>query len=164
MASVHIRRRTVSNDEQRYDVRYRQSGRSGPIHHAGTFQTLEEAEQRKALVARQLAAGVARIRIRDVPDARATQWVYFVRHGEHGPIKIGTAGDVERRLRSLQSGNPVTLVLLGAMPAWGGEESELHAAFAEHRIRGEWFRPHPDLIAYVRDVCGDWEWPDEVVA
>lgn len=32
-------------------------------------------------------------------------------------------------------------------------EAELHAAFAEHSIRGEWFAPHDDILAYIEQNC-----------
>jgi hypothetical protein len=42
--------------------------------------------------------------------------IYFIRHGLDGPIKIGRARDVARRLKTLQTASPVPLLLLGVIP------------------------------------------------
>lgn len=53
-------------------------------------------------------------------------------------VKIGhTKTDAKTRLLSLQCGQPLKLSLL---ETWFGDyESGLHAHFAAHRVRGEWF-------------------------
>lgn len=76
-------------------------------------------------------------------------WIYFIQHGAGGPIKIGIAKDVERRLASLQSASPVPLHVLGAVRGTERGERQLHLRFAKHRIRGEWFQPVEDLLRYV---------------
>lgn len=91
--------------------------------------------------------------------AEAERHVYFVQ-AENGLIKIGVSNDPRARLRSLQTGSPVDLTLLGAAPGRGREmEAELHERFAAHRVRGEWFQPAPELIAYIcralqQQCCG----------
>lgn len=52
-------------------------------------------------------------------------------------VKIGYASDPRKRLKSLQTGQPMTLSLLWTQP--GNYESALHQRFAEHQVRGEWF-------------------------
>lgn len=75
--------------------------------------------------------------------------VYFVQ-GEHGgPIKIGSADHAESRVRTLQVGSPVPLVLLGTMPGGERKERELHKRFAHLRMHSEWFRPDADLLAVI---------------
>lgn len=81
----------------------------------------------------------------------AESFVYFIRSGEHGLIKIGRALDVEARLRSLQTGSGEVLRLLLAIPPGGPREDELHARFAEHRRHGEWFDPAPELLAFIEE-------------
>lgn len=66
--------------------------------------------------------------------------IYFVR-GSKGAVKIGyTSGRVESRLKSLQTGSPDKLELLGVVD--GGRELEklLHKRYAEKRLEGEWFK------------------------
>ncbi len=65
--------------------------------------------------------------------------VYMIRQGERGPVKIGTAKDVARRLGTMQSGNHERLILLRMFEGGVAEERLLHKAFADHRITGEWF-------------------------
>lgn len=67
-------------------------------------------------------------------------YVYVIFCEDAGAIKVGRARDPECRLRDLQVGNPLALVLLRY--ARGGErtERELHGALAADWIRGEWFR------------------------
>lgn len=54
-------------------------------------------------------------------------------------VKIGKTGNVESRLRAIQTGSPVPLAVLW----WhvGGDELErpLHREFKEYRLHGEWF-------------------------
>jgi hypothetical protein len=84
-----------------------------------------------------------------VPDAPAS-YVYFIRAGGDGPIKIGTtAGSPHGRLRAMQTANAETLVLLAAVPGDVGLERKLHERFAALRMRGEWFRATPELLAFV---------------
>lgn len=64
--------------------------------------------------------------------------IYFVRAG--GSVKIGCAGDVQKRMRELQTGNPYTLELLLTLPGSQEEEFTLHQQFAADLIRGEWFQ------------------------
>lgn len=76
--------------------------------------------------------------------------VYFVQVGARGPIKIGSARNVYYRFKDLQTANHQELRLLGAVVDWGVEEERaLHARFAKHRVRGEWFRPDADLRAHI---------------
>ncbi len=63
----------------------------------------------------------------------------MIRQGERGPVKIGTAKDVARRLGTMQSGNHERLILLRMFEGGVAEERLLHKAFADHRITGEWF-------------------------
>jgi hypothetical protein len=92
-------------------------------------------------------------RIVPTPEERLTQkdkgWVYFVQAGEGGPIKIGTALDVPRRLKKLQQAQSAKLVLLAVRRGGLKTERGYHRRFADHRIRGEWFHPAPVILAVV---------------
>ena len=72
-------------------------------------------------------------------------FVYFIRCGFHGPLKIGVAANVEKRLSDLQVGNHVELRIIAKIPCKGRKdayriENKLHKRFKEQRISGEWFR------------------------
>lgn len=74
--------------------------------------------------------------------------VYFIRQGNSGPIKIGRASEVKRRIGQLQTGNPTTLQLLGWLVASNDDamEKQLHAHYSEYRVRGEWFDIDQDHV------------------
>lgn len=75
-------------------------------------------------------------------------FVYFVQAGTDGPVKIGKANDVEKRIAELQTGCPHKLELLVTVECADAlaKESEFHQQFASLRIdRSEWFRWSPAL-------------------
>ncbi|MGH8243900.1 MAG: GIY-YIG nuclease family protein [Steroidobacteraceae bacterium] len=117
--------------------------------------------------------------------------VYFLGEAENGcsPIKIGVTKDIARRKRTLQTGNPLELRLLGWIVADDSFqlERQLHEHFESVRTRGEWFHIEPadvlllltrvgrqgfvaknadafQIIGYDRDAIpeylGVWEWAD----
>jgi hypothetical protein len=75
--------------------------------------------------------------------------VYFIQAESGGPIKIGRAKSVKRRLAILQIGNPARLVVLRTTPGGAHEEAALHAHFAASRLSGEWFEPTEELLALI---------------
>lgn len=74
--------------------------------------------------------------------------VYFI-GGDAGPIKIGSSNSPLERLATFQTGSPVVLRIHAL--AWGGlqKEREYHERFAAHRLHGEWFEPHEDILAEI---------------
>lgn len=85
-------------------------------------------------------------------------WVYFIQCGAGGPIKVGTAKNVEHRLANLQSVHHETLTVITAFRGNVHQERKIHALLSEHRIRGEWFK---------REAVEGWlrengHWPDGV--
>lgn len=78
-------------------------------------------------------------------------WVYFIRAGLAGPIKIGRSHRPHARLDDLQASSAEQLELLLAIDGGAALERELHERFAAHRLRGEWFAPAPALLHYIRD-------------
>jgi hypothetical protein len=89
--------------------------------------------------------------------AAALQHVYFVRAETLGLVKIGRATDIRKRLRSLQSGSPDKLSLVGVWPTSNPAhfEAVLHSMFAARRVRGEWFWPDDDMRRFMRDCLFD---------
>lgn len=55
-------------------------------------------------------------------------------------IKFGSAWDVQKRLESLQIGNPRKLRVLAQSLVARGTEPAIHKALYYQRLRGEWFR------------------------
>lgn len=76
--------------------------------------------------------------------------VYFVRSEKTHAIKIGyTSGRIEDRLSALQTAHPYKLEAIAALSGSREYEKALHARFANLRLEGEWFEPHPDLLAFI---------------
>jgi hypothetical protein len=80
-------------------------------------------------------------------------FVYFIQAGDqYGPIKIGTAVNVTKRLESLQTANAEELRVLAFFEANPAIEGVLHGHFRDEHIRGEWFGSAPELSEFVRRV------------
>lgn len=76
--------------------------------------------------------------------------VYFIMSDKTREIKIGfTAGQADKRLSVLQTAHPYRLQLLATIPGSRDYEKSLHNRFSGHRLEGEWFKPHPDLLAFI---------------
>lgn len=88
-----------------------------------------------------------------LPQVEVTvpQWVYFIQAGgPSGPVKIGTTGDLKKRLAGLQTSAPEDLILLDVIPGGREKEAALHAQFQHLRMRGEWFVPGSEIFAFLR--------------
>lgn len=72
--------------------------------------------------------------------------VYFIRAGESGPVKIGSAADVDERLRQLQVGNHEELSAIRVVEGTLFEERWLHDHFRAQHIRHEWFCFSKDML------------------
>lgn len=73
--------------------------------------------------------------------------IYFAQRAD-GAIKIGTSENVPKRLATLSKEHG-PLAFLGEIPGDRPVELHLHDILAPHRLSGEWFAPHPDVIARV---------------
>lgn len=76
---------------------------------------------------------------------------YFVRRADGaGPIKIGFSGFLPSRLTSIrkETGSG-PLVPLAVTTGGRLRESAYHFQFRAHRLHGEWFNPHPDILAEI---------------
>src|SRR5438105_13690162 len=81
--------------------------------------------------------------------------LYVVQAGKRGPVKIGSAADVNKRLLQLQGANHERLTLIARYPQCGGFEKLLHAVLSPFRIGGEWFSCCPELIRRCADRLRD---------
>lgn len=82
--------------------------------------------------------------------------IYFIQWGKGGPIKIGRARDLYRRLSELQIACFVDLRVLYHFQGHPDVELSFHEILAPHRLRGEWFKRKPvlELLEVVRGK--DW--------
>ncbi len=83
-----------------------------------------------------------------MPDLQG--YVYFLRC--MGRIKIGSALNVNRRIKQLQTGAPDKVELIGYAPGGSSTERYLHKVLAEHRIAGEWFHGNETVMQRINDV------------
>jgi hypothetical protein len=75
------------------------------------------------------------------------QRVYFIKPvGLGGPIKIGSALDVEERLSFLSRWSPLPLELIGSICGSRSDEAYIHSCFADLHTHGEWFSAEPRLV------------------
>jgi hypothetical protein len=80
-------------------------------------------------------------------------FVYFVQPIGGGPIKIGCSPTPRGRLTQLMQWSPVPLCILATAPGGFVAEAHIHHRFAADRVRGEWFKPSPNLLDYIRRVA-----------
>lgn len=83
--------------------------------------------------------------------------VYVIGSANSTVVKIGTTGNVETRLRGMQTSNP--LLLLAHWSCRGNVELEsyLHRRFDEIRMKGEWFNfGTADPVADVRAAAEEF--------
>jgi Meiotically up-regulated gene 113 len=78
-------------------------------------------------------------------------YVYFIQVGGGGAIKIGFSHNAAERVRRIQGGSLDPVRCIGVMLGGRRREYELHRTFGAHRVSGEWFRPHPSLMAYIAE-------------
>lgn len=80
--------------------------------------------------------------------AARRRFVYFIGTLDTA-IKIGTSYSAEERFKAIQAHSPVQLAILAIRPGGEATESAYHEWFREHRLHGEWFAPHPDILAEI---------------
>ena len=78
-----------------------------------------------------------------------TSYVYFIRLGDDGPIKIGYTKNIKRRLITIQVDNPLLVRLIAVMVGGRKEEYQLHRIYSKYRLYGEWFEPSSELLGFI---------------
>ena len=86
-----------------------------------------------------------------------TEFIYFILNIDSQGVKIGRSKNVEKRKNSLQTANPVELILLKAIKVDSekeakNKESELHQKFAHLNILGEWFKFDIELQEFIQKL------------
>lgn len=76
--------------------------------------------------------------------------IYFVQSGDDGPIKIGLAKDINKRMRGLQTAHPFPLRLIASFDGDRTKEKALHQELKSARLEGEWFAPDAALAIIPR--------------
>lgn len=94
-------------------------------------------------------------------------FVYVIVDTE-GLVKVGFSQNVRKRAITLQSGSGRELTVYASEPVDGqnpkGAEAAAHRMLAKHRVRGEWFRCHPEVAlaairkaAFLADNGEEWD-------
>lgn len=83
--------------------------------------------------------------------ATITGYIYFIQMENVGAIKIGITRDVNRRLIALQTSSPYPLHILCFFPGNEEMERELHIAFDDLRLSGEWFLPWGKIFECIKE-------------
>jgi hypothetical protein len=73
-------------------------------------------------------------------------FVYFIQGESGGPIKIGYAKDVSRRIAEIQTGFPDNLICLTFFPGNIPMEQLIHKDLKQYWLRGEWYKPDPFVL------------------
>lgn len=80
-------------------------------------------------------------------DWSAAGFVYVMESG--GYYKIGWSLQPPTRRAHIQSANPLPVTLIGVIEGSRTIEAEWHEAFADKRVRGEWFALTEEDVAHV---------------
>lgn len=95
-----------------------------------------------------ITAGVlARANMVSFDDCDLDGLTYFI-GGDVGAIKIGRSVNPEKRLKEFQAGSPIVLRILATRQG-AQREPMYHRHFKAHRLHGEWFDRHPDILAEI---------------
>lgn len=81
--------------------------------------------------------------------------IYFAQASAGSPIKIGftAMNNPRKRLKSLQTAQAERLVILGQCEGDYDTEAQIHRQLAAHRLEGEWFKPHADVLSFIAQAC-----------
>jgi hypothetical protein len=134
--------------ENRWRARYTEQTPSGPKRRA-VYARTEEAVTAKLY----RALGWWNEAEHLTGSGDSAEHVYFVQGLMGGPIKIGTAGDVEARFKAIQACSPVPLRVLHVIRDTGRTiEAKIHRRFALYRLHGEWFENTGELLQYIHEL------------
>ncbi len=104
-----------------------------------------------------LARYVARLVMhRALIAAAPSPCVYVVQAGERGPVKIGRATHLAKRMCNLQSSNHDRLWVRAVVPGGAEQERRMHQAYRRARIRGEWFAVEHGVGLLVTTGASGW--------
>lgn len=80
-----------------------------------------------------------------------TQYIYFFQI-ESGPVKIGTAFNVEERLKIAKTFSHEHVSIIGKFPGNNKIELTLHSILDGCRIRGEWFKGTEEVLSISKGI------------
>lgn len=78
--------------------------------------------------------------------------IYCITARELGLVKIGFSENPFVRFSKMQSDSPVALRIERVTAGEVADEQKLHQAYAEHRVRGEWFTITPAIETWMASL------------
>ncbi len=81
--------------------------------------------------------------------------LYFISSETQGAVKIGFAEDTYARLKTLQTGNPDDLTLVGRIPCLAEAELLVHRNMLHKRLRLEWYRWDAEIETLLYELQDD---------
>lgn len=79
-------------------------------------------------------------------------YIYAIQARALRVIKIGYASNPANRLKSLQTGSPDLLNMIGLWRGVLQDEIDLHLEFGKLRVHGEWFQETPELLKRIQEL------------
>jgi hypothetical protein len=79
-----------------------------------------------------------------------TGYVYAIAAGDL--VKIGWSAKPSARFSKIQSDSGLPCRMLGYVAGGKDAEADLHARFAAHHARGEWFRRGPEVESFIASL------------
>jgi hypothetical protein len=96
-------------------------------------------------------------RRKKLPPVPPIGYIYFIAAPEIGRVKIGwSLLNPDSRFAALDTASPVALEKWALMRGRQFIERELHARFAIHSVKGEWFRLVPEVESFVVENARPW--------
>lgn len=77
--------------------------------------------------------------------------VYFAGSSD-SPIKVGYTINLDKRISAIKTAAPTPVKLLTSVPGNRKTESYFHARLRPHRLQGEWFTPHSEVLDLISKV------------
>lgn len=95
---------------------------------------------------------------------RKIKTIYFARHKNGGPTKVGITKNIKERMSVLRTQISHGLEVIAQAPGCGRDEYTIHQKLKHTKIIGEWFAPSDELDAVIKHVVETGRIPDHCIA
>lgn len=155
---MSVRKHPTKKQDGWWIIDYYPDGRKGKRKRLVYHGTHEEAERQEMFI----KSGLWEVNDEGVDislsklkfNHKNPPFIYFIRQGHNGPIKIGfTKADIYGRIKRLQTGNHLPLKVLAIIDgASKKQEVSLHSKFSAFKVYGEWFTPSKELLDHIYSI------------
>jgi predicted small secreted protein len=80
--------------------------------------------------------------------------IYLIKESENNYYKVGVSGNINQRIKQLQTGSAGTIELIEKYPSKYSHKIEkaLHRKYQQYNVKGEWFNlPESMLNDFIKD-------------